>query len=163
MPGAPHNIRTNDGSLQPVVLDAAYFYNNKSNDAFLFRPSAVLAAQRQVAGTGNGPSVAQQPTTRKDLNFVCLFSGGQGLKIHGRPGVIQNRLPQGSHSQPHQLRLPACRAAPPGEFQQRAPPRRVSCVKMAPSFLSFQVLRCHFGLWLIPWKHTVQDRVLTCT
>lgn len=72
MPGAPCNISTNDDSLRPVVLDAANFYNNESNDAFLFRSSAVLAAQRQVAGTGNGTSVAQQLTTRKCLNFLFV-------------------------------------------------------------------------------------------
>lgn len=72
MPGAPCNISTNDDSLRPVVLDAANFYNNQSNDAFLFRPSDVLAAQRQVAGTGNGTSVVQQPTTRKCLNFLFV-------------------------------------------------------------------------------------------
>lgn len=164
MPGAPYNISTNDCSLRPVVLDAAYFYNNKSNDAFLFRPSGVLAAQRQVTGTGNRWSAAQQATTRKCLNFLLVvLSGGQGPQILGGPGDLQNCLPQTSLRQPHQLRLPACRAALPGEFQQRVPPPWVSHVKKASSFLSFQVLRCHFDFWMIPWLHKVENRVLTCT
>ncbi|XP_028278995.1 cystatin-F [Parambassis ranga] len=48
MPGSPHNISRNDGGLQQVVLNAAYSFNNQSNDAFLFRPSAILRAQRQI-------------------------------------------------------------------------------------------------------------------
>ncbi|XP_069033381.1 cystatin-F [Embiotoca jacksoni] len=48
VPGAPSNISSSDRSLHQVVLDAAYFYNNQSNDAFLFKPSAILRAQRQV-------------------------------------------------------------------------------------------------------------------
>lgn len=48
IPGAPHNISRNDTRLQQVVLNAAYLYNNQSNDAFLFKPSAILTAQRQV-------------------------------------------------------------------------------------------------------------------
>lgn len=80
MPGAPYNISTNDGSLRPVVLDAAYFYNNESNDAFLFRPSRVLAAQRQVAGAGNGWSATQQPTTRSSWIFCLFCQVVKGLK-----------------------------------------------------------------------------------
>ncbi|XP_028983560.1 cystatin-F [Betta splendens] len=48
MPGSPHNISRDDRGLRQVVLDAACAYNNRSNDAFLFRPSCVRRAQRQV-------------------------------------------------------------------------------------------------------------------
>ncbi|XP_070833968.1 cystatin [Chaetodon trifascialis] len=48
LPGSPHNISRNDRGLKQVVLTAAYSYNNQSNDAFLFRPSAIHRAQRQV-------------------------------------------------------------------------------------------------------------------
>lgn len=48
LPGSPRNISRNDHDLQRIVLTAAYSYNNQSNDAFLFRPSAVRRAQRQV-------------------------------------------------------------------------------------------------------------------
>lgn len=48
MPGSPYNISRNDPRLQKVVLTAAYYYNNQSNDAFLFKPSAIQRAQRQV-------------------------------------------------------------------------------------------------------------------
>ncbi|XP_059215599.1 cystatin-F [Centropristis striata] len=48
MPGSPSNISGDDGGLQKALLSAARFYNHQSNDAFLFRPSAVRGAQRQV-------------------------------------------------------------------------------------------------------------------
>ncbi|MEQ2219418.1 hypothetical protein XENOCAPTIV_017517 [Xenoophorus captivus] len=48
MPGSPSNISRNDASLQQVVLNAAHSFNNQSNDAFLFKPSAIHRAQRQV-------------------------------------------------------------------------------------------------------------------
>lgn len=48
LPGAPVNISTDDADLQQVVLNATYMYNNQSNDAFLFKPSAIVRAQRQV-------------------------------------------------------------------------------------------------------------------
>uniref|UniRef100_A0A3Q1JBH9 Cystatin domain-containing protein n=1 Tax=Anabas testudineus TaxID=64144 RepID=A0A3Q1JBH9_ANATE len=48
MPGSPYNISQDDSGLQQVVLDAAYRYNNQSNDAFLFRASAIHRAQRQI-------------------------------------------------------------------------------------------------------------------
>ncbi|XP_022069613.1 cystatin-F isoform X2 [Acanthochromis polyacanthus] len=48
MPGSPSNISSSDRSLRRVALAAAYSFNDQSNDAFLFRPSAILGAQRQV-------------------------------------------------------------------------------------------------------------------
>ncbi|XP_074532315.1 cystatin-F [Halichoeres trimaculatus] len=48
MPGSPRNISSNDHNLQSVVLIATYSFNNQSNDAFLFKPSAIHRAQRQV-------------------------------------------------------------------------------------------------------------------
>ncbi|XP_075902183.1 cystatin isoform X2 [Nelusetta ayraudi] len=111
MPGAPCNISTNDGSLRPVVLDATNFYNNQSNDAFLFRPSAVLAAQRQLV---------------------------KGFKYMVDLELSRTVCPKGAA-----VNLTSCDFQPAGRLHQ--------------------VLRCHFMLWLIPWTHTVQDRVLTCT
>ncbi|GLD56025.1 cystatin-F-like protein [Lates japonicus] len=48
MPGSPLNISTDDRGLRQVVLAAAYSFNNQSNDAFLFKPSAITRAQRQI-------------------------------------------------------------------------------------------------------------------
>ncbi|XP_041646078.1 cystatin-F [Cheilinus undulatus] len=48
MPGSPFNISRIDHGLQEVVLSAAYSFNNQSNDAFLFRPSTIHSAQRQI-------------------------------------------------------------------------------------------------------------------
>ncbi|XP_053189114.1 cystatin-F [Scomber japonicus] len=48
MPGSPFNISTNDRGLQQVVLNATRSFNSQSNDAFLFRPSSILRAQRQI-------------------------------------------------------------------------------------------------------------------
>uniref|UniRef100_A0A4W6F3P1 Cystatin F n=1 Tax=Lates calcarifer TaxID=8187 RepID=A0A4W6F3P1_LATCA len=39
---------TDDRGLQQVVLAATYSFNNQSNDAFLFKPSAITRAQRQI-------------------------------------------------------------------------------------------------------------------
>lgn len=48
IPGAPVDISKDDAVLQQVLLNATYLYNNQSNDAFLFKPSAIIRAQRQV-------------------------------------------------------------------------------------------------------------------
>ncbi|XP_054455577.1 cystatin-F [Anoplopoma fimbria] len=48
MPGSPVNISRTDRGLLQVVLSAARSFNNQSNDAFLFKPSAIHRAQRQV-------------------------------------------------------------------------------------------------------------------
>ncbi|XP_029377416.1 cystatin-F [Echeneis naucrates] len=48
VPGSPLNISRNDRGLQQVVLISTYSFNNQSNDAFLFKPSAILRAQRQI-------------------------------------------------------------------------------------------------------------------
>ncbi|XP_045921254.1 cystatin-F [Micropterus dolomieu] len=48
LPGAPYNVSENDPGLQQAVLDGTYFFNNQSNDAFLFKPSTIHRAQRQV-------------------------------------------------------------------------------------------------------------------
>ncbi|KAM8852756.1 cystatin-F [Synchiropus picturatus] len=46
--GSPCNISLNDPDLQKFVLIAAQAFNNQTNDAFLFRPAAILSAQRQI-------------------------------------------------------------------------------------------------------------------
>ncbi|KAG7233257.1 hypothetical protein INR49_007336 [Caranx melampygus] len=51
MPGSPLNISRNDHDLQQVVLTSTCSFNNQSNDAFLFRPSAIHRAQRQATHT----------------------------------------------------------------------------------------------------------------
>ncbi|KAM6915818.1 cystatin-F [Xenentodon cancila] len=48
MPGSLSNISRDNPGLQQVVLTAAYSFNNQSNDAFLFRPSSINRAQRQI-------------------------------------------------------------------------------------------------------------------
>ncbi|KAI3363572.1 hypothetical protein L3Q82_012159 [Scortum barcoo] len=48
MPGSPYNISKNDRELQQVVLSAAYSFNNQSNEVFLFKPSFIVRAQRQI-------------------------------------------------------------------------------------------------------------------
>ncbi|XP_040905619.1 cystatin-F [Toxotes jaculatrix] len=48
MPGSPLNISRDDRGLQQVVLAATYSFNNQSNDAFLFKPSTIHSAQRQI-------------------------------------------------------------------------------------------------------------------
>ncbi|XP_076830050.1 cystatin-F [Brachyhypopomus gauderio] len=47
-PGKPQNISKNDTEVKRAVLIATYSFNNQSNDAFLFKESAVDEAQRQV-------------------------------------------------------------------------------------------------------------------
>ncbi|XP_074503319.1 cystatin-F-like [Sebastes fasciatus] len=48
MPGSPSNVSRTDPGLLLAVLSAAGFYNRQSNDAFLFKPSAIDRAQRQL-------------------------------------------------------------------------------------------------------------------
>ncbi|XP_070697433.1 cystatin-F isoform X2 [Pempheris klunzingeri] len=48
MPGSPYNISRKDRGLQRVILTASYSFNNKSNDAFLFKSSKIHRAQRQI-------------------------------------------------------------------------------------------------------------------
>ncbi|KAJ3610756.1 hypothetical protein NHX12_022847 [Muraenolepis orangiensis] len=47
VPGAPSNA-SNQQELNQAVLVATYSFNNRSNDAFLFRTSQVDNAQRQI-------------------------------------------------------------------------------------------------------------------
>ncbi|CAN9499549.1 unnamed protein product [Ophioblennius macclurei] len=46
--GAPENISTDDPNLQPLVLNATATFNRQINDLYLFRPTAINAAQRQL-------------------------------------------------------------------------------------------------------------------
>ncbi|XP_067092756.1 cystatin-F [Osmerus mordax] len=48
IPGHPSNISKNDTGLKKAVLAGTYAFNNQSNDLFLFKPSAIDAAQRQI-------------------------------------------------------------------------------------------------------------------
>ncbi|XP_027862124.1 cystatin isoform X1 [Xiphophorus couchianus] len=48
MPGSPYDISRNAAAVQQAVLGATHSFNSQSNDAFLFKPSAVVRAQRQV-------------------------------------------------------------------------------------------------------------------
>ncbi|XP_053088833.1 cystatin-F isoform X1 [Pangasianodon hypophthalmus] len=47
-PGKPQNVSRNDTEVKKAVLTATYFFNNKSNDAFFFKASAIDEAQRQI-------------------------------------------------------------------------------------------------------------------
>ncbi|XP_060781522.1 cystatin-F [Neoarius graeffei] len=47
-PGKPQNVSKNDTEVKKAVLTAVYFFNNKSNDAFFFKASAIDDAQKQI-------------------------------------------------------------------------------------------------------------------
>ncbi|KAK2852906.1 hypothetical protein Q7C36_008107 [Tachysurus vachellii] len=47
-PGKPQNVSKNDTGVKQAVLTATYTFNNKSNDAFFFKASAIDEAQRQI-------------------------------------------------------------------------------------------------------------------
>ncbi|KAF4105481.1 cystatin-F [Onychostoma macrolepis] len=48
IPGALQNVSKNDTGVKEAVLTGTYSFNNKSNDAFLFKASAVDDAKRQI-------------------------------------------------------------------------------------------------------------------
>lgn len=48
IPGALQNVSKNDTGVKKAVLTGTYSFNNKSNDAFLFKASAVDCAKRQI-------------------------------------------------------------------------------------------------------------------
>lgn len=48
IPGTLQNVSKNDTGVQKAVLTGTYSFNNKSNDAFLFKASSVVDAKRQV-------------------------------------------------------------------------------------------------------------------
>ncbi|XP_011601516.1 cystatin-F [Takifugu rubripes] len=48
LPGAPVNISKDDVNLKLIIHNATCMYNNQSNDAFLFKPSAIITAQQQI-------------------------------------------------------------------------------------------------------------------
>ncbi|KAK2824731.1 hypothetical protein Q5P01_021906 [Channa striata] len=93
MPGSPYDISADSRSLRTVLLRAAYCFNNRSNDAFLFRTSAVHRAQSQVVkgiryivdvdisrtvcrkrDKDNDPSRCSfQPEGRLHQTFLCHF------------------------------------------------------------------------------------------
>ncbi|KAI5108288.1 cystatin-F-like, partial [Silurus meridionalis] len=47
-PGKPRIVSKNDTEVKKAVLIATYSFNNKSNDAFFFKASAIDDAQRQI-------------------------------------------------------------------------------------------------------------------
>ena len=49
VPGSPSNVSKNDKGLAKAVLVATYFFNNQSNDAYLFRTSEVEKARDRYA------------------------------------------------------------------------------------------------------------------
>lgn len=53
VPGSPYNISTDNKGVLKAVLHGAYSFNNQTNDAFLFKPSAIEKAERQVWGADN--------------------------------------------------------------------------------------------------------------
>lgn len=92
IPGAPHNISRNDTRLQQVVLNAANLYNNQSNDAFLFKPSAIITAQRQVPNrkrilshtpvlTGNVDQLQMPPVSKHTSSSKTVFWLGDVVVI----------------------------------------------------------------------------------
>ncbi|KAL0964325.1 hypothetical protein UPYG_G00322260 [Umbra pygmaea] len=48
IPGAPYDISTNDTAVLKAALHGTYTFNNQTNDAFLFKPSAIEKAKRQI-------------------------------------------------------------------------------------------------------------------
>nr|ACI68946.1 Cystatin-F precursor [Salmo salar] len=48
VPGSPYNISTDNKGVLKAVLHGAYSFNNQTNDAFLFKPSAIEKAERQL-------------------------------------------------------------------------------------------------------------------
>ncbi|TSK42122.1 Cystatin-F [Bagarius yarrelli] len=47
-PGKPQNVSKNATDVKQAVLTATYTFNNKTNDAFFFKPLAIDEAQRQI-------------------------------------------------------------------------------------------------------------------
>ncbi|TRY95379.1 hypothetical protein DNTS_010950 [Danionella cerebrum] len=48
IPGTPQNVSKNDTRVKNAILTGTYSFNNESNDAFLFKASAVEDAKRQI-------------------------------------------------------------------------------------------------------------------
>ncbi|XP_043110707.1 cystatin-F [Puntigrus tetrazona] len=48
IPGTLQNVSKNDTGVKEAVLTGTYSFNNKSNDAFLFKASTVDDAKRQI-------------------------------------------------------------------------------------------------------------------
>lgn len=48
IPGTLQNVSKNDTGVQKAVLTGTYSFNNRSNDAFLFKASSVDDAKKQV-------------------------------------------------------------------------------------------------------------------
>ncbi|XP_035597966.1 cystatin-F-like isoform X2 [Oncorhynchus keta] len=48
VPGAPYKINTNDKGVLKAALHGTNSFNNQTNDAFLFKPSAIEKAERQI-------------------------------------------------------------------------------------------------------------------
>ncbi|XP_042288483.1 cystatin-F [Thunnus maccoyii] len=112
MPGSPFNISTNDRGLEQVVLNATCSFNKQTNDAFLFRPSAIHRAQRQIV---------------KGIRYIV------DLEISRT--VCRKREHNNNN-------LTDC------DFQ--------------PEGLLHQTFQCHFDVWVVPWKHEMNNLVFLC-
>ncbi|XP_017546172.1 cystatin-F [Pygocentrus nattereri] len=48
VPGKPLNVSKNDTDVKKAVQTATYSFNNRTNDAYFFKASAIEDAQRQI-------------------------------------------------------------------------------------------------------------------
>uniref|UniRef100_A0A3B4ZS77 Uncharacterized protein n=1 Tax=Stegastes partitus TaxID=144197 RepID=A0A3B4ZS77_9TELE len=104
MPGSRHNISSSDRSLQRVALAAANAFNDQSNDAFLFRPSAIHKAQRQVNSPGSAFSGGENGQTGV---WYCLsnlitvwLKGNAAVECFHRVSVLQTFTDGNVHQRP---------------------------------------------------------------
>ncbi|XP_037553961.1 cystatin-F [Nematolebias whitei] len=78
MPGSLKNISKSDPGLQQVILSATYSFNNQSNDAFLFKASAIYTAQQQIVKGIHyivNLEISRTVCRKRDHNnlFNCVF------------------------------------------------------------------------------------------
>ncbi|CAK6983982.1 cystatin-F [Scomber scombrus] len=111
MPGSPFNISTNDRGLQQVVLNATRSFNSQSNDAFLFRPSSIHRAQRQIV---------------KGIRYIVDLDISR--TVCRKREKVSN--------------LTDCSFQPEGPLHQ--------------------TFRCHFEVWIVPWKHEMKNLSFFC-
>lgn len=73
-PGKPQNVSKNNTEVKEAVLTATYTFNNESNDAFLFKASAIDEAQRQVRPPIYFFCKSSYVKCTKSINILWLFN-----------------------------------------------------------------------------------------
>ncbi|KAI2657552.1 Cystatin-F [Labeo rohita] len=158
IPGTLQNVSKNDTGVKQAVLTGTYSFNNKSNDAFLFKPSAVDDAKRQIVKgiryileVEISRTVCRKRDNTDDLNN-CV--GVLPQKVFDE--AAHQQLKVSSHHDASSCMIHCGRNAFIIVFLTRSSKTPLWHINKQLTFL------CHFEVWSIPWMKTMSTTFFKC-